>query len=28
ITGMETFIDDFIAKMAEHYKEGKADHAS
>ncbi len=23
ITGMETFIDEFIAKMAEHYKEGQ-----
>ena len=28
ITGMETFIDEFITKMAEHYKEGKPDNAS
>ena len=28
ISGMETFIDEFIAKMAEHYKEGKSGHAS
>lgn len=27
ITGMETFIDEFIAKMAEHYKEGKSGNA-